>query len=145
MDPDSIFYRFHPESIGWLHRRHEHGDEITEADLKRIFEADPAAWLDPLMQDYVKRALTEKLPRKKGRKPMSAAQRLRIFMAAFDIDERTAEIREERRSGKVKRLRGDLEPCVQAADDVGPQWGLPGGRSLLNQISALKKDPLFSE
>lgn len=145
MHPDSPFYMFHPESVGWLHRRHERGLEITEADLTRILDADPDAWTDPVMQDYVKRALTEGLPRRKGRKPMATAQRLRIFMAAFDVEKRADEIREKRRSGKVTRTRCDLEPCVEAAEKVGPQWGLPGGRSLLNQISALKKDPLFSE
>lgn len=145
MDPNSPFHAYHPESIGWLHRRHECGEEITEADIARLLRADPANACDPVLREYNLRALEHRLPKKRGRKPLGAAERLKLMIADFDIADRTAEIWAERRAGKIQRQRTDLEPCVQAADEVGHAWRLPRGRSLLNRISALNNGHLSQE
>ncbi len=93
MEKSSPFYLYHPDSIGWLHRRHAGGQEITKADIARLLRADPANGDDPLWKEYALKALESRLPKKRGRKPMTPEYKLRLGLAAADVEERAAETR----------------------------------------------------
>lgn len=142
MEKNSPFYLFHPDSIGWLHRRHVHRHkrvaEIFASDIARLLKVDPANRSDTVLQHYNLLALEGRLPRRRGRKPLGSLHRAKLVLIEEEIDKRTARLKSAIRNGKVKRSRGDVEPRIQAADEAARRWKLGSGRTLLNQISSLK-------
>jgi hypothetical protein len=138
MDKSSTYYEWHPESIGWLHRRHCNGDPIEPADVKRLAKADASFIKDEMMQHYAQLCLTGELKKRRGRPPRGISYQLRLSIAAELVVERTSKIRDARRRDGNNGGRGLVEPCVQAADEIGNELYLPRGRSLLNAISEWK-------
>lgn len=145
MEKNSPFYLFHPDSIGWLHRRHERGEEITAADIARLLRADPANTSDALWQQYALKALEGTLTRRRGRKSLGNRHWMKLALIEEEVDKRTARLRAAIRNGKVKNSRGSLEPRIQAAEEAARRWNLGSGRTLLNQISSLKSRPYYCE
>ncbi|BBD98866.1 hypothetical protein SAMIE_1023670 [Sphingobium amiense] len=147
MAPNSPHYQFDPSSIGWLHRKvalqrqgRESGVFVTAADLKRIAEADPSVFTDPVFQEQIRLALEDRLPTRTGRLPADPVLWFRTLMADILIEDLAEEIRAERRAGGRKRLRGDWEPRVEAAEKISADLCMHmTGRSLLNRISAQKR------
>jgi len=139
MDPNSPYYLFDPRSIAWLHRRHERGEDVEPADLRRLLEADPANGSDPIMIHYLLKHLDGRLARKRGRKSLEPSRTSKLMIADVLIEERAAEIKAERKGRNREQLRAELEPSVQAAEEIGEWLGLPRGRALLNLISTRKK------
>jgi hypothetical protein len=138
INPNSPHYLFDPSSLGWLHRRHGNKDEITAADLTRILKADPTTGSDPVMAYYIIEHLEGRLKAKRGRKSLSSARLGKIIIASVLVPMWTEEIKAERRGKDRLHLRSQKDPAVQAAEEVGRYLGIPGGRSLLNAISAQK-------
>jgi hypothetical protein len=138
MDKTNIFYQWGIEYLPWLYRCDMAGDTVLPEDLNRILLAEPEAFSDPLMQDYLLRSLRGELRPRRGRKKLGRARWLGLLLAKWDIEERAEEIRQLRRSGATPRCRSDLSPLLQAADEVAEDWcyRLGTGRSILNQISA---------
>lgn len=139
MDPNSPHYLFDPDSIGWLHRRDERGEEVGPADLRRLLQADAANGADPIMVQYLLAHLDGGLARKPGRRSLEPSRANKLMIAEFAIEERAEEIKAERKGIDRNQLRAELEPSVQAAEEIGEWLGLPKGRTLLNLISARKK------
>jgi hypothetical protein len=135
MRVENPYQLFSPIHLAWLYRRREKKLDVTAADLDSIERNHPRAVDDPL---FVKcRALADagQLYRRRGRKPLSIAGRLRLWAARFAIEEETARIWEERRSGRRRRAYGEDSPIHQAAESVAREFRSGAGRSLLNQLS----------
>lgn len=138
MDKTEMYYQWGNEYLPWLYRHDKAGDYISPNNLNRILLAEPEAFGDPLMQDYLQRSLRGELRPRRGRKKLGSARRLSLLLAHWDIEERAEEIRQSRRSEATPRCRSDLSPLLQAADEVAEDWRyrLGTGRSILNQLSA---------
>jgi hypothetical protein len=138
MDKTNIFYQWGIEYLPWLYRSDMAGDTVLPEDLNRILLAEPEAFSDPLMQDYLLRSLRGELRPRRGRKKLGRARWLSLLLAHWDIQERAEEIRQARRAGMTLRKRSDFSPLEQAANEVAEDWShrLGTGRSILNQISA---------
>lgn len=130
MHPSSPHYQFHPDSIGWLHRKHKQGGVILQEDVARILDADPDSYDDPTMRTYMFRLARGELKPRRGRPSRSAEELFCIGVAAQLLNEVTEEIREERRAAGIKGGRTVLEPCVEAANRLSDELWLPRGRSL---------------
>lgn len=135
MHAENPYQFFSPIHLAWLYRRREKRLDVTAADLDSIERHQPEAVDDPLFVEC--RALAEagKLYRRRGRKPLSVARRLRLWAACFAIEEEKARIWEERRSGRRRRAYGEDSPIHQAAELVARQFRFGAGRSLLTQLS----------
>jgi hypothetical protein len=138
MHPGSPHYSYHPDSIGWLRRRAKAGKLILQEDVLRLLKAAPRNFSDPLLQPYVISALEGGLRPPRGRKPRGPEFDWRLMVADELIYERAAEIAAARKRAGRHSHRGEVEPSVDAADEIGPELRLPAGRSLLNAISSLK-------
>jgi hypothetical protein len=139
MHISSPYYMFSNDQLGWLYRRHQTRQEISQADLARILRADPEVSSDPLMIHYMARVTLGELKRRPGRKSSTINP---IFYPVLGdiIKERAAEISEERKQPGYKRLRGEKPPAEQAAEDVAAQSGFKfgSGRTLTNKISTAR-------
>jgi hypothetical protein len=143
MDKTNMFYQWGNEYLPWLYRREMAGDTVLPGDLNLILLAEPEAFGDPLMKDYLLPSLRSELRLTRGRKKLGSARRLSLLLAHWDIQEGAEEIRQARRSGTTPRCRSDLSPLLQAADEVAEDWSyrLGTGRSILNQLSAHRNPP----
>lgn len=138
MHSANIYEVFSPIHVAWLHRQVRDGLEVTAADLDSIEAAQPEAIHDPLFAEYRRKADSGKLYRKRGPKPLTNVQFLRLWQARFDILDEMEAIRSRRGSGAASRCRGDLEPCYQAAETVARRFRMHiSGRSLVKKLSAL--------
>ncbi len=140
MSPDSIYYCFDPDSIGWLHRRHRMGIEVRADDIMRLLRVDVAHASDPVLQEYLLPALEGKLNGKRGRPAMTPGKLWRYIAAYGDYVERLGEFRDDRQAGKRVREAYEEEPSLQVAQEVADDFCLGcTGRAFLNRISQLKK------
>lgn len=131
----SAYDVFTPRHTAWLHRQVEEGLDITEADLDSIEAAFPKAMEDPMFADHRAKAKAGMLRRRRGRKKQTIPEYLRLWAARFEMDDEIQLIWDERRSGKRPRVRGDLDPCFQAAETVARRYRLPcTGASLLKRL-----------
>ena len=134
--PHSPHYQFDPSSPGWLRRKHEKSEPILAEEVIRIAEADPANFADSLVQHYMLRVAKRELMPRRGRKPGGVARAIKLTIADVMIEDRAAEIKDERRRNGRKHVRGDLEPCRQAAAEISALLGFNmTGPALLNAIS----------
>lgn len=137
MDIRSPFYRFSPDSVGRLVWREAVGLPITPADVQRVVEATCDAMSDPLVRRYAERVQSGEI-RNRGR-PKKEYPPLLFVETLYEI--RKEEIWERRRweeSGRG-RVRGDLEPCFEAAEYVARFCRLASDRGLLNWMSQERK------
>jgi hypothetical protein len=139
MDPASPWYEYDPSSVGWLQRRHRKGDVILTEDIERIVAADRDSFCDPLVQEYLLRALRGDLKPVRGRPALGITRDLRIGAAAELLAEETQSVRAERKARGIRGGGALVEPCVEAADRLGDALMLPRGRTLLNEISSWKR------
>ena len=140
MNPNSPDYQFDPNSIGWLHRRHNAKDKILKEDIVRLLEANPDNASDPVLQCYLLPALKGKLKGDRGRPRASMGGIARYWVAWTIYLERLAEFHRELRDGTRVREKYTEEPSIQIADEVAKEFGLRcSGRSFLNKISVMKK------
>ncbi len=119
----SVFEMFSPIHLAWLHRQDAKGLEVLPADLDSIEQNHPASAHEPLFIDYRRREAAGLLRRRPGRKPLTTAGWLRLWAARFAIEDETALIWDRRRAGIAGRSRGDLAPCLQAAELVSREFG----------------------
>ncbi len=136
MEIDNLLQLSTPIQTAFLYFQHERKRDVTKADLDSIEAAFPAATKGPLFAYHCARAEAGTLRRRPGRSRRTTAEYLRFWHARFEIEEEVERIWALRRTGALKRSRGDLEPCVQAAESVARRLKLPcGGRSLLSRLS----------
>lgn len=140
MDKTSPYYLFDPDSIGWLKRLHEKDESVSKADVIRLLEADPDHANDPLLQQYVLKALKGELKGKPGRQTTSIVQGVRFLMAQDEYERLLARINGRRKNVKGARTKYPNELSIRLADAVARKWRLRcSGRSFLNRISLTKK------
>ncbi|WP_379551962.1 hypothetical protein [Qipengyuania sp. DGS5-3] len=133
----TAYEMFEPVHIAWLHRRHPRGLDVMPSDLDSILAHMPGASVDALYREYRARQAAGKLHKKRGRKPMTCLDYLRLWAARFEIEEEVARIKSGRSAGMTVRGYGDDAPCVQAAEIVARRFRYGSGRALLNQHSKL--------
>jgi len=126
---------FTPTHLAWLYRRHDRKLDVTAADLDSIQLHDVNATADPLFTRYRRLQVAGRLYRRRGRKPLTMAGRLRLWAARFAIDDAREKIHADRRSGRRVRAYGEDSPIHEAADMVALEFRLGCGRSLLNRLS----------
>lgn len=132
----TIYDLFNPDHPGWLHHRSWTAQYISKGDVERIVGANPGCERhDPLVRELLVRARGGELKPRRGR-PAAAFKviHLALFLADEWIKERRAEIRAERRAGYA-RMRGDLPPVFQAANQYANSFGCGTGGELLNCLS----------
>lgn len=138
MEHDTPFQLFSPIHLAYLYRMDEKGLQIVPSDLDSIEAACPDAARDPLFADYRARFQAGTIRRRPGRKPITIPTRLRYWAMRFAFEDETAAIWAKRRSGEAPRVRGDREPCYQAAEIVIERFGLYcTPETLLNRLSRL--------
>jgi hypothetical protein len=131
-NPYELFSPIHP---AWLYRGHAKKLDVTAADLKSIEKHYPQVADDPLFAEYRARAAAGKLYRRRGRKPKSSLDYLRLWQAHFSIEEEKKRIWTLRRSGVCRRKPYEQAPIHQAAELVARQMRFGTGRALLNRLS----------
>ncbi len=140
MANETPFDLWDPARGSSLANRIEHGLDVMPADLITILEGDPDSVPDPLLRGLLVRALRGELRNPAGRPSTSRVRRLIIACAEYWVSDETKEVRAEISTGKLKRTRGDASPKQIAADRIaGLVPGNISGRTLLNEISSLKK------
>ena len=138
MEHVNIYQLFSPIHLAYLYRMHEKGLQIVPSDLDSIEAACPDAAGDPLFADYRARFEAGAIRRRPGRKPMTIPGRLRYWAMQFALEDETAAIWAKRRSGEARRVRGDREPCYQAAEIVIERFKLYcTPETLVNRLSKL--------
>lgn len=156
MHENNPWYWFHPDSPGWIIRRHRQrmdpeglnkdDTHVSAEDVARVVEANPSLVPDPVIRDYVVKGLRSKLPRPRGRPKNGIGWLGRIFMARDLVRERIAELKEAQRQALLPvRKRGDPGLSEMAHEDVARRMRLGSGRSLANAISSLNDHALFRE
>jgi hypothetical protein len=137
MPQATVFSMFEGASVERLNFRHSRGETILPGELADVLKQDPQSVPDPVLREYLIRALGGDLVRPRGR-PSSSLSALQCLAAEVMIDLCAETIREDIASGEMKRGRGDPEPRVLAADHVARVFGNFTGRRLSNQISSMK-------
>jgi hypothetical protein len=133
----TVFDDWDPNEVGSLRRRHDNEEIVLPEDLAIIVENDVSAVPDEILRGYLIKALRGELRRKSGRPPSSLPY-AKLVAADAMIDVMVDVIKQEVADGVRRRIRGDLEPRVEAADRVARVFGNFSGRHLLNLISSMK-------
>ena len=142
MDPNSPWYEWHPDSIGWLKRRARDGEEIRSADVGRVLELAPEAIPDPAVRDLVIRACSGELRPRRGR-PCNPNRGSRLMTALWLSDELVKRYSERKRRWKregVTRPRGDLSPTDRAHAVVARILRYSSLEVLRNELCSYKKE-----
>lgn len=122
MHPRSPWADWDPTQPGSLKPRRNDDRVILREDLVLILEKTPSCIPDDLLREYLLRALRGELRRPKGRPP-SKLSKNELTVAAIWIELEAEEIRAERAARNTKRLRGQIEPGIEAADRVARRFG----------------------
>jgi len=141
IDKGSPYYNYDPTSIGWLHRRAEGGEEILNADVAQIVEANPALVPDPVLRDYVVRGLAGKLKAKRGRKRGTARMLRDLYIVALyeDLLPRLQARSERRKRKGLGKVRADYSPAEHAQALIARRVGMATPEGVRNLISSHKK------
>lgn len=137
MHEESPHHKYHPESLGWLHRRFDAGEAISRDDVIRLLKANQESVSDPIFAQVILDALEGKLDPKPGRPKSMDISAARFLAAEVLIEDRAREITEERATAKTGE-RGLLAPRIQAAEEIGDLLRIQRGRSLLNILDRRK-------
>ena len=138
MNENEPFYSYHPDSIGWLKRRHANGVPISKFDVARIVEADPSAANDPLVLDFIIRGLRGELRMKPGPK-RSPSRELMLLYAAILVEDLVKKLTLKagrQRKKSIEKRRGDRSSSELAHELVARRLRLAGGPALRNELSA---------
>ena len=135
MHAENPYQLFSPIHLAWLYRRREKKLDVTAADLDSIERNHLGAVDDPLFAECRALADAGKLYRRRGRKPISTADKLRLWSAYFAIQDEKARIWMERRSGERERKLIEQCPIHEAAEIVAREFRKGTGESLLKQLS----------
>ena len=145
MDNRSPRYLFHPDSIGWLHRRAANGETVLAEDIARIVEAQPELIPDPVLRDHVVQACRGQLRSRRGRPPRSSLGRIKLELAAHQVEVLVRWYRRAERRGYAyaydRNRDGRLGLVNHVHEIVARRMKLGSGTSLANSLSSLKRSP----
>lgn len=135
-DTKSPYFSFDPLSIGWLHRRKETGEQILNADLIRIIEANAELVPDDILRDHVVRALKKPLAARRGRKRRFAKDVEELYIVALyeDLLPRLQKRFARERTGK-RKVRGTSGPAELLCELLGNRFCMEP-ESVRNLISS---------
>lgn len=134
--PDSPYYQFDPSSVGWLHRRARNKEQILNADLIRILEANPDLVPDDILRNYITRALAKPLPAKRGKKRKFEREIKELYIVATyeHLLPRLRERMKRERGGK-RKIRGTSGPAELLCQMIGKRYKMEP-ESVRNLISS---------
>lgn len=138
MNLPSPWAEWDPTQPGSLKKRLDDQRVILPEDLILILESTPGCVPDALLREYLLRALRGELRRPRGRPP-SRLSSIELTVANIWIELVAEDVRADRAARATKRVRGELEPIIFAANLVARRFGNMTGRHLLNEISDMKK------
>jgi len=132
----TIFDAYDPDHLVWLQTRHRFEKDVDAADLARLIRANPGTVTDPLLRDYVCRALEGQLKKKRGRPAATFEHEVKLLQAGFRVERLAARIRQMRKSHLSSRVRSsaDFSPMEFAAEHVARRLKLGAGTTLLKDI-----------
>lgn len=134
-----------PASPHGLLMRRRFGDALVPSDLIPVIEGNSEVLVDGEFRSLMLDVLAEETAPKRGRPKRPPGHLAKLLCAKMYIEDRAEEIWTERRKrpNGQRRERGATSPTEQAATEVAWQFHITG-KALLNDISALKKSPLFA-
>jgi len=141
----TAFDAYDPDHLAWLHTRHRFKKPVEATDLARLIRANPGTVTDPLLRDYVCRALEGQLKKNRGRPAVTFEHEVRLLQAGFRVERLAARIRQMRK-GRVSssvRSSADFSPMELAAEHVARRMKLGAGTTLLKDISRQKSRGIF--
>lgn len=137
---NSPYYRYDPESLGWLHRRDEDNSEILSADVVRIIKANPELITDAILREYVVRGLEAGLKAKRG--PKTTFSQIARNYATVDLYNywlpRIEKRKHRERSRGAKRKRSDMSSTELAQAIAAKRMGFKSPESVRNLLSSLR-------
>ena len=137
---DSPFYRFDPDSPGWIYRRVEENEDVLAEDVARILEMNPGLLPDDIIRNQAILGLRRELKARRGPKPMSAIMPWRILARYEDlVDEHYKGQRPVRRGGYAPAARG-LSTMERIHEIIAKEFSLGGKENVRNLISSFKKN-----
>ena len=141
MQTTRVIRRLHPCLPEWLISRHEQGLHISPDDVIRIVAFDRSAASDPIVCDYVLRALRGELKKRPGRR-RTAVHELRLRYATAEVEylaERLTRRRERQRRKGIRKSRAGYSPTDLALQVVASRLGFSSLEVLRNALSSWKK------
>lgn len=135
-DPNSPHFQFDPSSVGWVHRRAQNGEQILNADLIRIIEANPELIPDDTLRGLVVRGLKKPLPAKRGRKRKFERELKELYIVATyeHLLPRLRERMKRERGGK-RKVRGTSGPAELLCELIADRYEMEP-ESVRNLISS---------
>jgi hypothetical protein len=144
MTEDSVYYRFGPNSPGWIKRRLAKGQYVSGEDLARVERLHPGCLSDPVLREHNLRLLENKVKKPKGRPAQSLVRKAWICVAGQLVQEQIEEWRQGIGEDCPRKGRGELSLSEAAYEKFGRPLGL-SGRALANAVSSLNSNALFGE
>lgn len=139
-DPNSPHFQFDPSSVGWLHRRVQQGDAITNEDLACILEANPELVQDAIFRKQVLLALRGELQGVRGRptRPPLNDRDLAMLVAYEDLLPRL-QAWSKKPNSTYHGYADGLAPAEYAYELIARRVKMLTGGRVRNIISSLKK------
>lgn len=139
---NSPFATLNPASLSGLKLRHHYGQKLGPEDLVPVIEANSELAPNQEFGELMLAILRNETGPGRGRHSLAINDKVRLVCADMYIEERSQEIAAERRSrpSGAKRIQGELEPGVIAAEEISGRLGYGNPRSLINAISKLNWD-----
>ena len=137
-DPNSPHYQFDPASVGWLHRRARNKEQVLDADLIRIVEANPDLVPDVVLRSLIVRGLKNELKAKRGRKRTTARMLKEAYIAA-SYEHRLAWLQAratKRKANGIRKLPVEHAPAELACELTGHELHM-APESVRNLVSSL--------
>lgn len=135
---DSPFYEWDASNPGWVHRRARKGEQILNADLVRIIEANPNLVPDVIVRGLIVRGLKGELKAKRGRKRTTARMLKEAYIAAC-YEHRLAWLQARAAKRKVRGIRKlpvEHAPAELACELTGREFHM-APESVRNLVSSL--------
>ena len=136
-----VIRRLHPYLPEWLISRHHQGEHISRDDVIRIVQYDRSAAADPIVCEYLLRALRGELTARRGRKRTPSGELRLIFAETLSYElARRYEARDRWWKNRgITRPRGDLSPTDRAHAVVARILGYSSLEVVRNSLSSRKK------
>lgn len=135
---ESPFYLWDRNSPGWLHRRAQNGEQILNADLIRIVEANPELVPDGTLRDLVVRGLKGELKAQRGRKRTTARMLKEAYIASC-YEHRLAWLQAraaKRKARGIRKLPVEHAPAELACELTAKEFHM-APESVRNLVSSL--------
>jgi len=144
VDKGSPYQEWHPDSLGWLHRKAKDREPVLPHDVARIVAANPDLVADDVLRDHIIGGLNGQLIGRRGRNRRTPMHMLRLHLAAHQLDVLTRWYKRAHKRGYAyasDHKRAGLGLTEFLHERIARRLKLGSGRSLANSLSSLKRRP----